>query len=60
MDTNRPIQFQKRRQLFVSRHDETPSVTAMRVCNPHIDDLTNEHYSQVVAFSALGRAGTGE
>jgi len=30
----------------------------MCVSNPHIDDLTNEHYSQVVAFPDLGRATT--
>jgi hypothetical protein len=30
----RPLQFQKRSQLFISAHDETLSVV-MRVNNPH-------------------------
>jgi hypothetical protein len=34
VDTNRPFQFHKRRQLFIRTHNETLSVTAMRVCNP--------------------------
>jgi hypothetical protein len=31
---NRRFQFQKRGQLFIGVHDETPSVAAMRVHNP--------------------------
>jgi hypothetical protein len=42
---------------FCRRH-ATLTVAAMCVNNPHIDDLTNEHYSEVVAFPALGRAAT--
>jgi hypothetical protein len=34
VDTDRPLQFQKRRQLFIRAHNETLSVVAMRVCNP--------------------------
>ena len=34
MDTNRPLQFQKRSQLFIRTHNETLSIVAMRVCNP--------------------------
>ena len=33
MDTNRPFQFHKRRQLFIRTHNETLSVVAMCVCN---------------------------
>ncbi len=28
------FKFQKRGQLFISVHDKTPSVVAVRVCNP--------------------------
>jgi hypothetical protein len=38
VDTNRPFQFQKRSQLFINSHNETPTVVAMRVNNP--DGLT--------------------
>jgi hypothetical protein len=31
---NHRFQFQKRRQLFIRTHNETPSVAAMRVSNP--------------------------
>jgi hypothetical protein len=34
-DTNRPFQFQKRRQDFVRAHNETLSVVAMCVHNPN-------------------------
>jgi hypothetical protein len=34
VDTNRPFQFQKRRQLFIRTYDEALSVITMRVCNP--------------------------
>jgi hypothetical protein len=30
----RPLQFQKRSQLFIGTHNETASVIAMRVNNP--------------------------
>jgi hypothetical protein len=32
-DTNRPFQFQKRRQLLIGLHNETLSLVAMRICN---------------------------
>jgi len=32
--SNRPFQFQKRGQLFIGAHNETPSVVTVRVCNP--------------------------
>ena len=32
---NRPLQFNKRSQLFVGAHNETLSVAAMCVCNPN-------------------------
>jgi hypothetical protein len=32
--SNRRLQFNKRRQLFIRSHNETLSVAAMRVCNP--------------------------
>jgi hypothetical protein len=31
---NRPLQFNKRSQLFVGAHNKAPSVISMRVCNP--------------------------
>jgi hypothetical protein len=31
---NRPLQFDKRSQLFIRTHNETPSVVAARVNNP--------------------------
>jgi hypothetical protein len=34
VDTNRPFQFQKRRQLFIRTHNEALPITAMRVNNP--------------------------
>jgi hypothetical protein len=34
MNTNRPFQFDKRSQLFISAHDETLSIAAMCVHNP--------------------------
>jgi hypothetical protein len=30
----RPLEFQKRRQLFIGVHNEPPSVVAVRVSNP--------------------------
>jgi hypothetical protein len=33
VSANRRFQFQKRRQLFIRTHNETLSVTVMRVCN---------------------------
>jgi hypothetical protein len=32
--SNRRFEFQKRAQLFIRSHNETLSVTAMRVSNP--------------------------
>jgi hypothetical protein len=32
--TKRRFQFQKRSQLLIRTHNETFSITAMRVCNP--------------------------
>jgi len=37
---NRPLQFQKRRQLFVSAPNETLSVVATRVRNPDRSPFT--------------------
>jgi hypothetical protein len=33
VDTNRPFQFQKRRQFFIGAHNKPLSVGAMRVSN---------------------------
>jgi hypothetical protein len=33
VDTNRPFQFQKRRQFLISMHDKAPSVVAVRIRN---------------------------
>jgi hypothetical protein len=33
VDTSRPLQFQKRSQLFIRTHNETLTVAAMRVSN---------------------------
>jgi hypothetical protein len=35
VDTNGPLQLQKRGQLFVCAHDEPVSIAAMSVSNPH-------------------------
>lgn len=34
MDTNSPFQFQKRSQFFISAHNETLAVAAMRIGDP--------------------------
>src|SRR5207249_4503445 len=39
VDTNRPFQFHKRRQLFISLHNKTLSIAAMRVSNPNRSPL---------------------
>ena len=31
---NRRFEFDKRSQLFIGTHNESPTVIAMRVCNP--------------------------
>jgi hypothetical protein len=36
----RPLQFDKRSQLFIRLHNETLSVVAVRVCNPDCPSLT--------------------
>jgi hypothetical protein len=40
MDTNRPLQFQKRSQLFVGVHNEPLAIVAVCVNNPDCSPIT--------------------
>jgi len=40
VDTNRPFQFNKRRQFFIGVDNVTLSIAAMRVCNPDRSPFT--------------------
>src|SRR5207247_11398182 len=39
VDTNRPLQFQKRSQLFIGMDNKAVSVVAVRVSNPYCSPL---------------------
>jgi len=53
VDTNRPFQFQKRRQLFIGSHNQTPSVVAVRVNNPDRSPLGRSQKNRAVLGSTL-------
>src|SRR5262249_41716633 len=53
VDTNRPLQFQKCRQLFIRTHNETLFVAAMRVGNPDCSPIGIELLSNVFSVTRV-------
>src|SRR5205809_1014412 len=53
VDTNRPFQFQKCRQLFIGSHNETLPVAAMRVRGPRSCALWNRRTRGFLASQTL-------